>query len=361
MGADELMLYVSCAGTREIVRFAMDRESGALVRRGATALPDTVEPAAPAPSSALRASYRVPLALSPGLDFLYAVLRTEPYAVLSYRVDPETGALALLGRAAVPASTPYVHADRSGRLLFGAAYQGDCVWVSAIGGDGVAGAPHQLIPGIHAPHCVLPHPDNRTVYVAAASGDAMYQFRLDQGRLEPLGEPIRLPELTRPRHLAFSPGARRLYCITETHALIDVYAIDAASGALTPMPGLGSRIPAEPGSDHTVAADLHFTPGGRFLYGSERTLGTISAFAVDPASGALRHVGKFPTDRIPRSFAIDPSGRFIVSAGQETGRIAVHAIDGESGALGEGVACEVGAGPAWVQFIDIAAKGQATA
>jgi hypothetical protein len=30
MSAGEPMLYVSCAGSREIVRFAMDRESGRL-------------------------------------------------------------------------------------------------------------------------------------------------------------------------------------------------------------------------------------------------------------------------------------------------------------------------------------------
>jgi 6-phosphogluconolactonase len=362
MAAGELMLYVSCAGSREIVRLAMDRDNGKLELRGKTLLPGPPPEPAPPPSSGgvMLPSYSVPMAVSPDGALLYAALRTPPFAVLSYRVDPATGALTPLGEAEVPDSTPFIHTDRSGRFLFGAAYQGNCIWISPIDASGLAGSPQQIVAGIHAPHCILPHRDNRYVYVAAASGDEMLQFRFDpdSGRLSPLDAPLCLPELTRPRHLAFHPSAALLYCITESHALIDVYAVDSATGRLTAMPRLGSRLPPAKGSEHTVAADLHFTPDGRFLYGSERTDGSISAFAVAPGTGALRHVGSFATDRIPRSFAIDPTGRFLVSAGQETGRLVVHAIDPVTGRLGEETAYEVGAVPGWVEFIDLAAKGQ---
>jgi 6-phosphogluconolactonase len=279
--------------------------------------------------------------------------------VLSYRVDSATGALTRLGEAEVPDSTPYIHTDRSGRFLFGAAYQGNCVWVSPIDAGGLVGPPQQIVSGIHAPHCVLPDPDNRCVFVAAASGDEMLQFRFDSdnGRLSVLDAPICLPELTRPRHLAFHPTARLLYCITESHALIDVYAVDGATGTLELMPELGSRLPPVAHSEHTVAADLHFTPDGRFLYGSERSLGSIGAFIVEPGTGALSYIDSFPTDRVPRSFAIDPAGRFLVAAGQETGRILVYAIDAATGRLGEAAPYEVGAGAGWVEFLDLAAKG----
>jgi 6-phosphogluconolactonase len=361
MTAGELMLYVSCAGSREIVRLAMNRENGWLELRGRTLLPGPPPESVPLASTGggMLPSYSVPMAVNAGGALLYATLRTPPFTVVSYRIDPATGALTLLGEAEVPDSTPYIHTDRSGRYLFGAAYQGNCVWVSPIDADGLAGAPQQIVAGIDAPHCVLPDPDNRCVYVAAASGDEMLQFRFDSGsgRLTPLAAVIRLPELTRPRHLAFHPTAKLLYCITETHALIDVYAVDVATGKLTLAPRLGSRMPPAADSEHTVAADLHFTPDGRFLYGSERTHGSIGAFAVAPGTGALRYIDSFPTDRIPRSFAIDPAGRFLVSAGQETGRIVVHAIDAAIGWLGEGVPYEVGAGAGWIEFIDLAAKG----
>jgi 6-phosphogluconolactonase len=191
----------------------------------------------------------------------------------------------------------------------------------------------------------------------------MLQFRFDAdtGRLSPLDAPIRLPELTRPRHLVFAPSADLLYCITESHALVDVYSVDARDGRISLLEGRGARLPPIPDSDYTVAADLHFTPDGRYLFGSERTQGSISSFAVAPETGALSFIGSYPTDRIPRSFAIDPAGRFLVSAGQETGRIVVHAIDQASGALSEGVPHQAGGVPGWVEFVDLATAGQAVA
>jgi 6-phosphogluconolactonase len=358
MAAGELMLYISCAGSREIVLLAMDRKSGRLELRGKTILPRSLPEPAPSSAGGMLVSYSVPMAVSPDGGSLYATLRTPPFVVLSYSVAPATGALTLLGEAEVPESTPYIHTDRTGRFLFGAAYQGNCVWVSPIDADGLVGPPQQIVTGINAPHCVLPDPDNRCVYVAAASGDEMLQFRFDpeNGRLSSLDAPIRLPELTRPRHLAFHPTARLLYCITESHALIDVYAVDAATGKLALMTELGSRLPPAAHSEHTVAADLHFTPDGRFLYGSERSQGSIGAFTVAPGTGALSFIDSFPTDRVPRSFGIDPTGRYLVAAGQETGRVLVCAIDASTGRLGKAVPYEVGAGAAWVEFIDLAAE-----
>jgi 6-phosphogluconolactonase len=101
-----------------------------------------------------------------------------------------------------------------------------------------------------------------------------------------------------------------------------------------------------------MAADLHISSDGRFLYGSERAESTISAFAIDPRSGALSHIQTTGAEKVPRSFAIDPSGRFLVSAGQETGRIGVHSIDPTSGRLTDFVAYDAGEGASWVEIID---------
>lgn len=351
------MLYVSCAGAGEILRFAMDRRSGELTLCGRTPLPGPAANPGQPSSSATTPSYSVPLAVSPHSAFLYAVLRTPPFRVLSYRVDPATGELTYLGEAEVPDSTPYIRTDRSGRYLFGAAYQGNCLWLSAIGPDGcVGGEPIQTVEGIDRPHCVVPHSGNRTVYVAAAGGDELRQFRFDPegGRLTPLDPPsIAVRPGTGPRHLALHPVAEHLYCINETVGTIDLYAIDAVGGGLTPIPGPGAALPEEPSRPAALAADLHISPDGRFLYGSERAKGTISAFAIDPQSGALSYSQTSDTDRVPRSFAIDPSGRFLVAAGQDTGRVAVHAMDPASGRLTDRGRYEAAAGPSWVEIIDL--------
>jgi 6-phosphogluconolactonase len=65
---------------------------------------------------------------------------------------------------------------------------------------------------------------------------------------------------------------------------------------------------------------------------------TISAFAIDTASGALTPLGTpIPTLAFPRSIVVDPSGRFayVTSEGSAIGgaTVSAFAMDAASGAL----------------------------
>ena len=99
------------------------------------------------------------------------------------------------------------------------------------------------------------------------------------------------------------------------------------------------------------AADIHFSPDGRFLYTSERRSSTLAAFAVDPKGGWLTLVGRSETATEPRGFAIDPSGRWLLAAGQASHRLRVHAIDAASGALADHAEHEIGRNPNWVEIV----------
>jgi 6-phosphogluconolactonase len=99
------------------------------------------------------------------------------------------------------------------------------------------------------------------------------------------------------------------------------------------------------------AADIHFTPDGRFLYTSERRSSTLAAFAVDPKGGWLTLVGRAETETEPRGFAIDPSGRWLLAVGQASHRLRVHAIDGKTGALSPHAEMEMGRNPNWVEIV----------
>src|SRR5262249_37787511 len=101
------------------------------------------------------------------------------------------------------------------------------------------------------------------------------------------------------------------------------------------------------------AADLHFTPDGRFLYGSERTSNTLVGFAVDAASGRLTPIGSTPTETAPRGFRIDPSGRYLLAVGQTSNRMSVYAIDGGSGRLAKLADYPMGSNPNWVEIIQL--------
>ena len=104
--------------------------------------------------------------------------------------------------------------------------------------------------------------------------------------------------------------------------------------------------------DKPSAADLHITPDGRFLYGSERASNTIAGFAVDAASGRLTSIGSVPTEPPPRGFRIDPSGRFLLAVGQTSNQMSVYAIDGD-GRLTKLADYPMGTNPNWVEIIDL--------
>ena len=103
------------------------------------------------------------------------------------------------------------------------------------------------------------------------------------------------------------------------------------------------------------AADLHLTPDGRFLYASERRSSTLASFAVDAASGALTPIGRSPTEPEPRGFAISPDGRFLVAVGQASHRLSRYAIDGASGALAKLGEQPIGTNPNWVEIVELPA------
>src|SRR5262249_22236151 len=72
------------------------------------------------------------MAVSPNKKHLYAVVRSQPTRVLTYAIDPATGALSQKASAPLPDSMPYVSTDQTGRFLFTASYGGDKLAVSPI-------------------------------------------------------------------------------------------------------------------------------------------------------------------------------------------------------------------------------------
>lgn len=84
----------------------------------------------------------------------------------------------------------------------------------------------------------------------------------------------------------------------------------------------------------SYCADVHVSPSGRFLYGSNRGHNTIVVFEIDQRTGKLKQVEHVSTEgKWPRNFAIDPSGRFLLVANQHTDNIVTFGIDAKTGRL----------------------------
>jgi 6-phosphogluconolactonase len=364
MSMAKTFVYVSNAQDGNIDTYNMDMSTGALTPVGKTEAAKLV----------------MPMTLSPNKKYLYAVIRSQPTRVLTYAVDPATGALTQKASAPLPDSMPYVSTDHTGRFLFTASYGGDKLAVSPIGENGLVEAEAiQVIPTGRNAHSIMPDRSNNFVYAATLGANQVLQFTFDSktGKLTANEPPAVSPEAGHgPRHLAFSPDNKYLYVLNELSGHVTQYTIDPSKGTLTLVDSVSS-VPAEAGlawgaaqapvgsapapssvaakddKPKVWAADIQITPDGKFLYSTERTTNKIALFTVAPGTGKLTYVTNFATEAQPRGIRIDPTGQYLVASGEKSDRVSVYKIDKGTGRLGEPNRYPVGNGANWVEIVDL--------
>lgn len=330
--------YVSNADSREISVLQLDKRDGTLRPLQTMPVGGTV----------------MPLALSPDRRVLYAALRSEPYTLAAFSVDPASGLLAPLASAPLPDSMAHIATDRSGRWLFAASYGGHRISVSPLGGDGRPGPASQVLPTGKNAHAAIPDASNRHLFVTNLGSDQVMQWDFDatSGRLTPQGVaamPARAG--SGPRHLVFHPNGRHAYLLNELDASVELLEFDAAQGTLSPRAHWSTLPPGFSGKPW--AADLHLRPDGRYLYTSERSSSTLAIWRVDATSGQLTLVGHQATEQQPRGFQIDAAGDWLLAAGQLSNAVTLYRIDRESGRLTPGARLPLGKGPNWVEMVDL--------
>jgi 6-phosphogluconolactonase len=104
-----------------------------------------------------------------------------------------------------------------------------------------------------------------------------------------------------------------------------------------------------------AAADLHVTPDGRYLYGSERKTSSLVGYKIDPEKGTLSLVGRYPTETTPRGFAIDPRGKFLLSVGLDSNHMTIYGIRPKDGSLDPAKQHAMGKQPNWIEIVDLKA------
>jgi 6-phosphogluconolactonase len=144
---------------------------------------------------------------------------------------------------------------------------------------------------------------------------------------------------------AGGPSNERAFVYVGTYEnAIHIYALNLDSGVLTPQ---GSPVNAPPSPSF-----LAFAPDARHLYAVNEGddvdgtgAGAISAFDIDPATGALAFINRVSSGGAgPAHVAVDPSGKFVLVANYNGGNFSVLSI-GAGGRLGARVAgAEHGAG-----------------
>jgi 6-phosphogluconolactonase len=334
------MVYVSCAEPREILRFAMDRDSGALRRIDTTYVPG-IE---------IASNTSMPLAISPERRVLHAGLRQPPFPCVGFAIDPTDGALRMLGSGNLPHSVCYLTIDRTGKHLLAASYQGALLACHRLDKHGVITAPPtQVVPTPPAAHSVIQDASGRHVYAASLGGDVVIRFRFDDvtGKLDDM-QTAPMPKGAGPRHLRLSPDGRFLYALCELDATIGVFSVAPDTGLLERR----QILPTQPEGFAAKCADMHLTPDGTLLYASERRTSTLTACRI-AMDGSLSLVGQTAIETFPRGFAIDPRGLFLLAVGQESHHLSVYRIDPHTGGLAPIERHATARNPNWIEIVDL--------
>ncbi len=188
--------------------------------------------------------------------------------------------------------------------------------------------------GPHA-HSINLDPANKFAIVADLGIDKLLVYRFDavKGVLEPNDPPFATTAPgAGPRHTSFHPNGKFLYAINELNSTVTAYSYDAAKGVLTELQTVSTLPEGFAGNNTTAEVQVH--PSGKFLYGSNRGHDSIAIFAIDEATGRLTPTGHQPTQgKTPRNFGIDPTGTYLFAANQDSDNIVVFRIDAQTGRL----------------------------
>jgi len=280
--------------------------------------------------------------------------------ISGYEIDPNTGALTAVGTLALerPGS---IAADPKGRFLYVLNRGGISSYrinpstglLSPAGSAVITGDPSGQLANF-----VTVDPSGRFVYVSNVQSNdiqppwvafidsAISAYAIDaaSGALTPVGTPVagHMPgHGEQPGSLIVHPTGKFLFA-----AVVDYFGpgdimsfnIDQTTGALT----FASGIDASP-----YPTVLNLDPTGKFAYVTHEGGGeSVSTYTIDPTTGALSFVSSIAAGPQPYGITVDPSSRFAYVTNVASDNLSTYTIDATTGALSAtGTSVVTGEGP----------------
>jgi 6-phosphogluconolactonase len=332
------VLFVSLTGDEAIKLYDLDPQSGALHLRATS---DAHGPSGP-------------LWLHPNGRVLYDG-HVESSTLASFDFDPSSGNLTLINKIDTGIETPaHLITDQDGRFLLTAYYTGGGITIHRLGADGAIGELVQYVNTGEKAHAVglaqgrfvfVPHvcPVNKT---------SQFHFDTTTGLLTPNDPAELLPpdDQTGPRHICFRQQGDVAYIVNEQGNTVTAHRFDAGLGTLAIFQNISTLPPEYSGGGYTAHVEVH--PNGQWLYASNRGHDSIAGFNI-AADGTLSPFGYFPVPASPRSFNIDPTGAYLYCAGEAADRMTAYRVDPASGALQPLQDYAVGKSPFWVMVMTV--------
>jgi 6-phosphogluconolactonase (cycloisomerase 2 family) len=223
--------------------------------------------------------------------------------------------------------------DPSGKQAFVANQGSSDVSLFSIDNQGVLSPVTTVSTGGSTPFAVALDPTGQFAYLVNEGSGDITMFTVNTGGT--LGSFGSVSGRYSPGSIAFARGTSPVsrvprFVYTANHGSNDVsaFSINPVSGALT---AIGTPVSAGLGASQpfSIAAD----PAGKFLYVGNEASNNVSAFKIDAASGALTAVQGQPflAGTNPNGITVDPSGRFVYTANVNSNNISVYGIDLSTG------------------------------
>lgn len=261
--------------------------------------------------------------------------------VSSYRINQQTGTIEEMNTKPAQGNGPcHVSVSPQGNYLYVSNYGSGNLAVYAINADGQIGElidtrQHKGAEGQKPRmHSIIPSKDGKFIYASDLGIDQVATYQVD-AKTGKLSEPVPHATVTKgdgPRHLTLHPNGNFAYSAGELHNVINSFAVNKKTGALTALERV-SMLP-EGFEGKSYAADIHFTPDGKYLYASNRGHESLVVYQVNAKTGKLTTQGHVPTKgKHPRNFMIDPKGEFVLVANRDNNNVVFFTTNASSGLI----------------------------
>jgi 6-phosphogluconolactonase len=291
------------------------------------------------------------MALSPDKKMMYSIygkgtLSDGNGSVMAFKIDRITGLLTKVNEQSAGGKGPaHISVDPKGRFAYVSNYGDGTLSVLPINKDGSLAKASDFIKhsgssvvvgrqeGSHI-HSAIPSADGRFLYVSDLGIDKIMIYKVDEnGKLTPADVPFSISSSgSGPRHFTIHPNGKFAYSVEEISSTVASFRVNMKNGKLNPIERL-DMLP-KGFTERNSAADIHFSPDGKFLYASNRGHESLVIYKANSRNGKLTLVGHEGTGgKHPRNFMIDKNGEFALTGNQNTDNIVIFRRDKQTGKL----------------------------
>ena len=286
------------------------------------------------------------LSVSPNKKYVYSVNEEGNLGgVSAFSFNQKTGELKLLNSSSANGDHPcHVEVNPDGKYLVVGNYTGGNLSLFSLNKDGSLNPNPQTIShsgkSINAARQEKPHvhsvnwaPNNTNLFVPDLGIDKIMHYKLNKatGQLEVANPAFTAVEAgTGPRHFTFHPNGKYAYVIQELSSQITAFTV---KGMVLEKIETVSTLPIDNTIDNTTA-DIHISPDGKFLYGSNRGHNSLAIYSINQKNGSLGYIeNQSIMGKTPRNFTIDPTGNYILVANQDSNNITIFKRNKSTGKL----------------------------